>query len=396
MPLPNFKIDVLWKSKLAPRIWLIISAFSITSIFFRSDIAYNNFLIFKGVFWHTWHQQSLYGLYPNEYFDQNHYGPFFSIFFAPFAIGPLFPSAFIWTMCMTGILLFAIQKMEMDATSKNIILLICLQELVVTTLSQQTNSFIAASIILSFLFIKKEKEEWAAAFIMLGFMIKIYGIAGGAFIIFSKRPLKLILYCLMWGALFFIAPMIISSPSFVLHAYKEWYEILIIKHNSNVNLNGAERMQDISLMGFFRRVLNMGIPNVVFLVPGAILTLLPWLRKSQFKQPTFQYSYLALILLTIVMFSSSSESPTYIIAVVGVGIWYMINAKNKTLHGKILLVFMLLLTCFSYTDLFPAHIRNVYVIPYSLKALPCMVIWGWITTELLTKNYLSAQETQAK
>lgn len=48
----------------------------------------NNFLIFKYVFWHAWNQTSLYAQYPLEFFDSNHYGPFFSIIIAPFAVLP--------------------------------------------------------------------------------------------------------------------------------------------------------------------------------------------------------------------------------------------------------------------------------------------------------------------
>ena len=44
--------------------------------YFRN--AYNNYQIFKGVFWHTWLQKPLYEAYPAEYLDTNHYGPFFS------------------------------------------------------------------------------------------------------------------------------------------------------------------------------------------------------------------------------------------------------------------------------------------------------------------------------
>ena len=45
--------------------------------------SHNNFLIFRGVFWHTWQEVSLFAEYPQEYFDVNHYGPFFSMAFAP-------------------------------------------------------------------------------------------------------------------------------------------------------------------------------------------------------------------------------------------------------------------------------------------------------------------------
>ena len=47
---------------------------------------HNNFLIFRGVFWHTIQKLSLYDFYPTEYNDHNHYGPIFSLVIAPFAV----------------------------------------------------------------------------------------------------------------------------------------------------------------------------------------------------------------------------------------------------------------------------------------------------------------------
>ena len=50
--------------------------------------SHNNFLIFRGVFFHAWEQISLYAEYPGEYWDTNHYGPLFSLIIAPFAVVP--------------------------------------------------------------------------------------------------------------------------------------------------------------------------------------------------------------------------------------------------------------------------------------------------------------------
>jgi len=50
--------------------------------------SHNNFLIFRGVFFHAWEQISLYAEYPGEYRDTNHYGPLFSLIIAPFAVVP--------------------------------------------------------------------------------------------------------------------------------------------------------------------------------------------------------------------------------------------------------------------------------------------------------------------
>ena len=57
---------------------------------------FNNYLIYKGVFWHTIHQTNLFSLYPSEYGDCNHYGPFFSLVIAPFALLPDKLGCLLW------------------------------------------------------------------------------------------------------------------------------------------------------------------------------------------------------------------------------------------------------------------------------------------------------------
>ena len=63
--------------------------------------SYNNFMIFRGVFWHTWHGTPLYIEYPDEYFDTNHYGPFFSLIIAPFALLPEWIGLLCWLVAMS-------------------------------------------------------------------------------------------------------------------------------------------------------------------------------------------------------------------------------------------------------------------------------------------------------
>ena len=56
----------------------------------------NNFLIFRGVFWHTIHKLPLDVTYPAEYDDLNHYGVFFSTIIAPFALPPVWLGMLLW------------------------------------------------------------------------------------------------------------------------------------------------------------------------------------------------------------------------------------------------------------------------------------------------------------
>ena len=123
-----------------------------------------------------------------------------------------------------------------------------------------------------------------------------------------------------------------------------------------------------------------------------MLYVLPFLRWKQFKFTTFQLSYLAFALIGVVIFSTSAESATFVIAVMGVGIWYVVQ-QQKTVWINIVLGFVLLLTSLSATDLFPEYIRMNFVRPYSLKALPCFLVWLILGYQLLKKNF-SLADTQ--
>jgi hypothetical protein len=101
---------------------------------------------------------------------------------------------------------------------------------------------------------------------------------------------------------------------------------------------------------------------------------------------------LASVLIFTVIFSSGSESPTYIIAFVGVAIWFVIQPKPISNFYVALLIFAFLLTSLSPSDLIPTYLKDNYIRPYALKALPCVLIWLAIVYEMLInkfKNYRS-------
>jgi hypothetical protein len=122
-------------------------------------------------------------------------------------------------------------------------------------------------------------------------------------------------------------------------------------------------------------------------MPAGILMLLPLLRFSLWGNPLYRLNYLALLLIGLVIFSSSAESPTFVIAVVGYLIWHVQQPYKDTFPYKVLLVLMLLLTIFSPTDLFPRFIREQYILRYSLKALPCFVAWLAVVYTLLFSQF---------
>ena len=382
-----------WKIPFPVFLWMILAIAGALVEILRGTASINNFLIFRGVFWHSVQQINLYAQYPTEYFDNNHYGPSFSILIAPFAWLNVFIGCFLWCVANALILLYAVKQLPISIQKKHVILLIGAIEMMTSIQNVQFNPMLTAWIMMSYVLVQKEKDFWATLFIAAGFLVKLYGIVGLAFFFFSNHKIKFALSFIFWILVLFALPMIYATPSFIVQSYKDWFNILTVKNNKNALATANNYMQDISVLGMIRRIGNIqNLKNLYILIPAALLYVLPFLRWKQFKFTTFQLSYLALALIGVVIFSTSAESATFVIAVMGVGIWYVIQ-QQKTVWINIVLGFVLLLTSLSATDLFPEYIRMNFVRPYSLKALPCFLVWLILGYQLLKKNF-SLADTQ--
>lgn len=365
-------------------IYIIVSILSAVAKYRGGPEKYNNYMIFKNVFTNTLQQKNIYLLYPDVHFDSNHYGVFFSLLIAPFAILPDWLGIVLWNVANTLIFIFAIHKLPFSTAKKAFFAWLCLQEFITAAVSLQFNIALTGLLMLSATSIYERKETQSAISIMIGFFVKLYGIAGLSAFFFVKNKVKFIFALLAFGVFFLILPMLLSSAHFGIQSYADWFQSLSEKNLSNQVLGNR---QDYSLMGIVRRVLgNAEISNLVFLVPGILVFALPYLRIKQYKNLSFQLMILASTLLFIVLFSSGSESPTYIIAVAGVMIWFIMQKKKSPLVIG-LLIFVIILTCFSFSDLFPKFIKENYIMKYSLKALPCCIVWFRVIYELMTKDF---------
>jgi hypothetical protein len=377
------------KQKNITLLWILISVLVVFPKYFYN---YNNYKIYKGVFFHVLNQTRLYCEYPLEYFDKNHYGPIFAFIIAPFAILPDWLGVFLWTLFLVSLVVYAIRSLPLKSIQIVAILWLCFNEYLISAQSFQVNAIMVFIILMSYVFITKKQDFWSAMLISLGFFIKLYGIVGLAFFFFSKQKTKFIISFLFWSIVFFILPMLISSPTYIVERYMEWFTELVSKNSSNVALG---TYQDFSVMGVFRRILSdASIPNTPFLLVGLFLFGIPYLRIKAFSNQKFQLLLLASVLIFTVIFSSGSESPTYIIAFVGVAIWFVIQENPKSKFVIFLIIFALILTSFSHTDLCPNFIKENYIRKYSLKAVPCVVIWLVIVYQMLTEKFDAVSENE--
>lgn len=351
---------------------------------YHTGTHHNNYLIFIYTYFHAVDHLSLYSSYP-EYYDVNHYGPLFTVFIAPFAVLPEFIGMFLWELFNVICLFYAIQTLPIEVKKINAVYWIIAHELLTALFACQINPAITAIIILSFSLIERKQNFWATCLILLGTFIKLYGIVGLAFFFFVKEKPKFIAYCVFWSVIFFIFPMIFFTPDYIIGQYHEWYTSLSSKQLENATLIS---WQDISVMGIVRRVTqHPEIPDLPFLIAGIAVFCLPYLRIKQFKSQKFRLMYLASTLIFTVIFSNSSESPTYIIAFAGVAIWFMIQQRPVQPIIIALFVFSILLTTLAPSEIYPKYIRVNYIMHYSLKALPCILIWLYISYQLIFEDF---------
>lgn len=372
---------------------------------------FNNFLIYKFTFWHAIEQKSLYAAYPQDHFDVNHYGPIFRLIMAPFAVVPsLWVGVFLWHLALGLFLWWAIRQSTLTMEQKVVVIWLTAHEMLNALGMSQFNVATAAMILLTYSAIRRGKDMWAAFWIVLGTLVKMYGIVGLAFFFFAKSKPKFVMWLLIWTVVLMVLPMPFFGADYVAGQYVEWIKCLGEKGQENL----LSDFQNISLLGMVRKIgyaVSAGLPayyevfesagknpdvtnwwwstwNDLWLIaPALIYSALPWLRVKQYKHHAFQLMCLALVLMFVNIFSTGAENSSYIISMLGVAIWFIAVPWKRSRLDIGLLIFCFVLTSLSSTDLFPGDIRTYWIRAFSLKALPVVLIWLKLVWEMCTREY---------
>ena len=373
---------------------------------------FNNFLIYKFTFWHAEQGRSLFENY-GDHGDVNHYGPIFSLIIAPFAVIPsIWVAVFLWHLALAWFLWWAIQNSTLP--KKNLVFMIWFtaHEMLNALGMSQFNVATAAMIVLTYSAIHRNKEVWASFWIVLGTLVKIYGIVGLAFFFFVRSKWKFSLWMAFWTIVLIALPMPFFGANYVAGQYMEWIKCLAEKGQENL----LSDFQNISLLGMIRKIgyaSSLGLQSywsvylreaqvdttnfwiatwsdLWILIPCLIYSALPWLRFKQYKSHSFQLMTVALVLMITNIFSTGAENSSYVISMVGVAIWYIAVPWKRSRLDLTLLIFCFILTSLSPTDIFPAYLRTYWIRAFSLKSLPVVLIWAKLVWEMCTRDYLNS------
>jgi hypothetical protein len=377
----------IYDRTLALILWFGLSFLGVLQVVAGHEL--NNYYIFKGVYYHTLHGQNLYIHYPAEYNDINLYGPVFSLVIAPFALLPDNFGAFLWVLANAAFLLFAFSRLPLSSKWLTILLFLSCYELMGSSTNLQINPIICGCIILGFAYTHKGKEIFALLFIMAATFIKIYGIVGLAFFFFSKKPFRFIGWAVAWSVILFFAPLILTNFSFLIQSYQDWFVTIKEKNITNLSTAPGSIFQNVAVSGMIRRIFHLpGLNDLFILIPAVILFLSQYIRYKYFYDIRLRLYILCSALIATVIFSTSAESSTYIIAMAGVYIWYLLQPKTKRLN--IFFFFVFVITSFSYTEVFGRWAGDHIFRPYSLKALMPFIVWLIIIIQVYIKQFLKA------
>jgi hypothetical protein len=380
--------QLISNNKIVASIWFGLVVLALVNAY--NSHAYNNFLIFRQSFFHLRNETNLYLEYVSQYWDHYYYSPSFAALVVPFTILPVVFSMFAWGIFDAAVLYYAIRQLPINNKKQNFILLLSANEMMNATSNLQSNGIMAATIILSFVYLIQQKEARSTFMILLGFFVKLYSITGLAFFFFSANKKRFILSFIFWLILLLLCPLIFTSPAFLIQCYKDWMAALSLKSNFDITVSMYHNMVDITFQGMIKRIFNLPSLNKWFIIlPGLMVFGAQYLFYKHFSNPIYRLYILCSVLLFIIVFNTGTESPTYIIGVPAICLWYVLQEKTK--WNNILFIVAIFFSSFSYSDILTPWVRTHIMMPYALKALGCFIIWVVIAVQIYTRQFLKVK-----
>lgn len=354
--------------------WLKVTA-PMQEFWGRESTNYNNFLIFKHAFVNLSAGRNLYVFYPEVYADLYKYSPTFAFLMCPFQWLPDPVGAVIWNLLNTVLLVYALHRIRhVPSHYKFIALMLLLPEAITSAQNFQSNGLMVVLMLLSYRHYQDGKPMYASLWLVISVYIKIYSAVLIPLYILSRGGRRYIPWFAMWGAVFLLLPLLVTSPQLLLRQYTWWYELLVSDHNASLGL---------SVQGLLDKV-HVHPPMMLVQIIGLVLLYMPLLRIRTFST-TSSIRYFSGALIWMIIFNHKAESPAYVIAMSGVLIWFVSGDIRNRVH-LMLLITAMLFTSLSTSDLFP-KVMITFMREYYIKALPCVIIWCILQWELFREVF---------
>lgn len=360
MPQPPYPDDIMTKPELMKQ-------------FVGTQLTeYNNYKIFKHSFFHLLRGTNLYTIYPGEHWDFYKYSPTFAWLMAPLSMLPDIVGLSMWNIINAMAIFFAVRMLPINNRAQCLLLWFVVQESLTSLQNTQSNGLMCGLMIAAYGCMQKDKPLWATLWLVLSVYIKVYGAIGFCLFLFYPGKMRFILYSAFWTILLGLLPLTVTSWPTLVWQYQNW--AALIKADASAAVG-------ISVAGWLSTWFGLDNLKSAITLAGIVLFLIPFARFRMYTNEVFKILTLASMLLWVVIFNHKAESPTFVIAVAGVGIWYF--SRPWAAWRLAVLLFVFVFTCVATTDIFPPYVKTHFIYPYNIKGFPCIVAWCVVFAELL-------------
>jgi glycosyl transferase family 87 len=381
-------------SRFSARSWLL-ALYVVTIIVVAIDKAYghrgpdNNFLIFRWSFLNLASGHDMYAAQPQHHADLYKYSPSFAVLFAPFALIPFSISLALWDALNALLLFFAVDRL-LPRREAAIALVLIYFEVLRSMQRSQSNSLVTALVILAFLAFERRRQLGAAISIAIGAAVKIFPLAALALAIFYPRRVRFALLMVAAMAVVLALPLLVVSPAELAAQYQSWRAVEALDALS-VGGGGGGGLYG-GVMQQLRLIFGVSWPNWPVQLAGTVLLMLPLARWRNWSDPSFRLRFLCALLVYMVIFNHQSESPSFVIAVTGIAIWFV--TTPRTWWRITITVLTIIVVSISSTDITPKSWQQHFFVRYRLKTIPCTIAWLTMIWELLAFRPLEGGEAR--
>lgn len=328
------------------------------------------FLLYREAFHDLIAGRNLYVDRSADYLDFFRYSPTFALAFGPIALLPEAAGLLLWNT-LNAMALYAALRALLPERRARVAQLIALADLVRSMQSSQMNALLTALMIASCLAYAADRSWRGALAVNAGAFSKMFPAASGIFALLRPDRVRHLLILTAVAVVMLLLPALVVGPGELLQQYRWWSVIA-----------PGQSKPWFSLMDLLNVWTGRTWPTAPIQAAGLALFLLPVaLRRDAWQDAGWQRLLLCSLLLFSVLFNHRAETPSYVIALAGIGIWFAAGPRAR-LHVAVLVLTLLLATV-GTSDLTPKSVREEFLEPWRVKVVPLIVAWIIMQVELL-------------
>lgn len=333
---------------------------------------HNNFLVFRHEYYTLMAGGDLYAFHPWAHSSEFRYSPTFALLFAPISLMSVHTGIVVWSV-LNALAVYVAVRLLLPRGQANVVLLLVLIEVNNSIQNTQSNALVAALMVAAFVAYEADRPWRGAMATAAGTLIKIFPMAAGLFgLLHAPRGRwRVLLAAALVGVAGVLLPVPITGLHGLLQQYQWWHA---------VELRQMETTQWSLMAGLDAW---FGAPRIWWPVQAAGLVALLAAIATRFDawgDPGFRRLVLCAVLVYVTVFNYGAESPSYVIAMTGVVVWWVTGPRRSYQNVLFLLAFAL---SSLVHDFVPASWRAEWLNPSRARVWPVTATWVAMLIEML-------------